>query len=153
MDSSVVYSPVAKVADVAPGTAIQVDVGETIVAVYNLDGKFYQYPSPPYFPMAVISMAAADYNRDGLLDVYLCTYRPAAPVGASPAGGVAQVEEGSFDWPDEFLSPERAREFRQRMADLGTATVSGSPQELARLQASEIEKYRAIAATAGIVPE
>jgi hypothetical protein len=67
--------------------------------------------------MAVISMSAADYNNDGLLDVYLCTYRPAAPAGASPAGGVAQVKEGDFDWPDEFFSPELAREYRRRLAD------------------------------------
>jgi hypothetical protein len=39
------------------------------------------------------------------------------------------------------------------MAELGTSTVGGSIQDLARLQASEIEKYRAIAAAAGIVPE
>src|SRR2546423_3981907 len=65
----------------------------------NRRGRFYQPPIPSYMPMAVISMAAADYNNDGLLDVYLCTYRPAAPVGASPAGGVAQVKEGDFDWP------------------------------------------------------
>ena len=67
--------------------------------------------------MAVISMAAADYNMDGLLDVYICTYRPAAPMGASPAGGVAQVKEGDFDWPDEFFSPEMAREYRRRLAE------------------------------------
>jgi hypothetical protein len=83
----------------------------------NRGGKFYQYPSPNYFPMAVISMSAADYNRDGLLDVYLCTYRPAAPSGASSAGGISQVEDGSFDWMDEFLSPEQAVEYRSRVAE------------------------------------
>ena len=83
----------------------------------NRGGKFYQYPIPSFMPMAVISMSAADYNNDGLLDVYFCTYRPAAPMGASPAGGVAQVEEGSFDWPDEFFSPEMAREYRRRLAE------------------------------------
>ena len=83
----------------------------------NRDGVFYQHPIPSFMPMAVISMAAADYNRDGLLDVYLCTYRPAAPAGDSPAGGVAQGKEGDFDWPDEFFSPELAREFRRRLAE------------------------------------
>ncbi len=83
----------------------------------NRRGFFFQHPIPPFMPMAVISMAAADYNNDGLLDVYLCTYRPAAPAGASPAGGVAQVKEGDFDWPDEFFSPEMAREFRRRLAE------------------------------------
>jgi len=83
----------------------------------NRGGKFFQYASPKFFPMAVISMSAADYNGDGLLDVYLCTYRPAAPMGASPAGGVAQVKEGDFDWPDEFFSPDMAREYRRRLAE------------------------------------
>jgi hypothetical protein len=83
----------------------------------NRSGKFFQYATPKYFPMAVISMAAADYNGDGLLDVYLCTYRPAAPAGASPAGGVAQVKESDFDWPDEFFSPEMAKEYRRRLAE------------------------------------
>jgi ASPIC/UnbV protein/VCBS repeat protein len=83
----------------------------------NRQGSFYQHPIPTFMPMAVISMAAADYNRDGLLDVYLCTYRPAAPMGASPAGGVAQIKEGDFDWPDEFFSPEMAREYRRRLAE------------------------------------
>jgi len=83
----------------------------------NRGGKFFQYATPKFFPMAVISMAAADYNKDGLLDVYICTYRPAAPAGASPAGGVAQVKDGDFDWQDEFLSPELAMEYRRRLAD------------------------------------
>lgn len=83
----------------------------------NREGRFHQHPIPSHMPMAVISMAAADYNGDGLLDIYLCTYRPAAPVGASPAGGVAQGKEGDFDWPDEFFPPEGAREFRRRLAE------------------------------------
>jgi hypothetical protein len=82
----------------------------------NRGGKFFQYPSPPHFPMAVISMTASDYNRDGLLDVYLCTYRPAAPSGGS-GGGISQVDDGSFDWMDEFLSPEQAKEYRRRVAE------------------------------------
>ncbi|HEV8543154.1 MAG TPA: CRTAC1 family protein, partial [Verrucomicrobiae bacterium] len=81
----------------------------------NRHGWFYQSPIPSFMPMAVISMSAADYNGDGLLDVYMCTYRPAAPAGASPAGGVAQ--QGDFDWPDEFFSPEMAREYRRREAE------------------------------------
>jgi hypothetical protein len=83
----------------------------------NRGGKFFQYRSPEHFPMAAISMSAADFNRDGLLDVYLCTYRPAAPSSASSAGGISAVEDGGFDWPDEFLSPEQAREYRRRVAE------------------------------------
>ncbi len=83
----------------------------------NRGGHFYQHPIPSFMPMAVISMAAADYNGDGLLDVYMCTYRPAAPMGASPAGGVAQVKEGAFDWPDEFFAPELAQEYKRKVAE------------------------------------
>jgi tripartite-type tricarboxylate transporter receptor subunit TctC len=53
----------------------------------------------------------------------------------------------------DIVAAVRATDFRNRMADLGTTTVGGTPQELARLQAAEIEKYRAIAASAGIAPE
>ncbi|MFO1497684.1 MAG: CRTAC1 family protein [Verrucomicrobiota bacterium] len=84
----------------------------------NRGGSFYQYPIPKFMPMAVISMAAADYNGDGLLDVYLCTYRPAAPAGSGTSGGYGQVaKEGDFDWPDEFFPPEQAREFRRRLSE------------------------------------
>jgi hypothetical protein len=84
----------------------------------NRGGAFYQPPIPKFMPMAVISMAAADYNGDGLLDIYLCTYRPAAPGGAGSSGGYAQAaKEGDFDWPDEFFSPELAAEFRRRLAE------------------------------------
>ena len=84
----------------------------------NRGGVFYQHPIPKFMPMAVISMAAADYNGDGLLDIYLCTYRPAAPAGSGASGGYAQVaKEGDFDWPDEFFSPEVAMEFRRRLAE------------------------------------
>lgn len=84
----------------------------------NRGGVFFQHPIPATMPMAVISMAAADYNGDGLLDLYLCTYRPAAPAGGGMSGGFGQVaREGDFDWPDEFFSPELAREFRRRIAE------------------------------------
>lgn len=79
----------------------------------NRQGVFFQHPVAKFMPMAAISMAAADYNKDGLLDVYICTYRPAPPVGSNPTGGVGDA----FDWPDEFFSPEVARDFRRRLND------------------------------------
>lgn len=84
----------------------------------NRDGVYVQHPIPKFMPMAVISMAAADYNGDGLLDVYLCTYRPAAPAGSGTGGGYGQLaRDGDFDWPDEFFTPDQAREFRRRLAE------------------------------------
>lgn len=83
----------------------------------NRQGVFFQHPIPNFMPMAAISMSAADYNLDGLLDVYICTYRPAAPAGASPAGGVAQGKDGDFDWPDEFFDANLAREYRRRVSE------------------------------------
>ncbi len=84
----------------------------------NRGGVYFQHPIPKFMPMAVISMAAADYNGDGLLDIYLCTYRPAPPAGSGAGGGFAGVaKEGDFDWPDEFFPPEVAREFRRRLAE------------------------------------
>lgn len=83
----------------------------------NEGGWFRQLPVPPHFPMAVISMAAADYNGDGLLDVYMCTYRPAAPLEMSPAGGVRQEEDAAHIWPEEFFDPAMAREYRRREAE------------------------------------
>jgi hypothetical protein len=80
----------------------------------NRGGVFYQAPIPKFMPMAVISMSAADFNGDGLLDVYCCTYRPAAPAGS--AGGYARAAKAAeFDWPDEFFPPDLAQEFRRRL--------------------------------------
>ncbi len=59
-------------------------------------------------------MSAADYDKDGLLDVYACTYRPAVLGGSSPAGGVASDSE---NWPDEFLPPDVAKDYYQRHAE------------------------------------
>jgi hypothetical protein len=66
-------------------------------------------------PKLAISMSAADFNRDGLLDLYIATYRPAVLGGSSPAGGVAG---GSSNWPYEFLFPAVAKEYYRRHDEL-----------------------------------
>ncbi len=81
----------------------------------NRGGTFVQHKAPPWSPMAVVSMSAADYNKDGLLDVYVCTYRAAAPPQSAPGGGVAAVGTDDFDWMDEFLPPDQAQEYRRRL--------------------------------------
>jgi hypothetical protein len=72
----------------------------------------------PYF---AVSLSAADYNGDGLLDVYISTYRPAMLEGATPSGGAAAIGD---TWPEEYFSPEEAREYRKRFA----ATRQGGGQ-------------------------
>lgn len=78
----------------------------------NNGGWFSESTLSP-LPRLAISMSAADFNNDGLLDVYICTYRPAVLGGSSPAGGVAS---GSDNWPDEFLSESVAKEYYKRHA-------------------------------------
>lgn len=55
-------------------------------------------------PRLVSAMAAADYNGDGLLDVYLCTYGPTA--AGKPVDG----------WAGKLCSPEIAREMVRRQS-------------------------------------
>lgn len=81
---------------------------------FENNGGWFSEVTTMELPRLAISMSASDYNGDGLLDVYLCTYRPAVLGGSSPAGGVAA---GSSDWPDEFLSPEVAKEYYRRHAE------------------------------------
>ena len=96
----------------------------------NTGGLFVQHKAPPWSPMAVVSMSAADYNRDGLLDVYLCTYRPAAPPQSAPGGGVAAVGTDDFDWMDEFLPRDQAAEYRRRLKAERARTPDGAFPDL-----------------------
>lgn len=67
----------------------------------NEDGQFVDcsesHLADP-LPYLVTSASAADYNGDGLLDVYLCTY-------GFPAYGAATVD----DWASEMLPADQAR--------------------------------------------
>lgn len=53
----------------------------------------------------------------------------------------------------ELVKIIQSREYKQRMVESGTEAVGGAPGELAAFQKSEIDKYRKIAAVAGIKPE
>jgi tripartite-type tricarboxylate transporter receptor subunit TctC len=46
----------------------------------------------------------------------------------------------------------RSADYKQRMAEAGAEAVASTPDELGQLQRREIEKYRKIAAVAGITP-
>ena len=58
-------------------------------------------------PALVSSISAADYNNDGLLDIYLCTY---SPIEESNRFQVANKPM----WFNLFLTPEQANEFSRR---------------------------------------
>ena len=89
----------------------------------NREGRFSERPQESALPFLAISMAAADYNGDGLLDVYLSTYRPAVLAGAGKSGGDAAA---TGKWPEEFLEPEQAKEYfrKHSAANDGTELFS-----------------------------
>ncbi len=86
-------------------------------------------------PYLVVSMSAADYNGDGLLDVYFSTYRPAvlesivtdeseqvaeAMEDTPASGGMGSTARDAASWTDEFLSSDDAR----RLVSLAAANSS-----------------------------
>lgn len=78
----------------------------------NQAGYFHNVKQEGGLPMLAVSMSAADYNGDGLLDFYLLTYRPATiSDSAAPSGGVGGEDTA---WPEQFFEPEMAAEFRRR---------------------------------------
>ena len=53
----------------------------------------------------------------------------------------------------EFVRIARTTDFRQKWLEAATDVVGSTPEELARFQLTEIEKYRKIAQAAGMKPE
>ncbi|MCZ6795569.1 MAG: VCBS repeat-containing protein, partial [Planctomycetota bacterium] len=77
----------------------------------NAGGRFSERAVGLALPYLAISLAAADYNADGLLDVYLSTYRPAVLAGAGKSGGDSAA---AGKWPQEFLGDRQAKEYYRR---------------------------------------
>ena len=83
---------------------------ERCVYYENAGAWFREVEQEIALPPLAVSLAAADYNGDGLLDVYVSTYRP-GDVGT----GIGIESGGSGkSWPERFLSAEDAAEFRRR---------------------------------------
>ena len=92
----------------------------------NQDGRFVHRPdAAASLPYLAVSTSASDYNGDGLLDVYISTYRPAVledivsrpslhDGGLGPMGGVARTAR---EWPDQFLDADQAREYYRQHAE------------------------------------
>ena len=53
----------------------------------------------------------------------------------------------------EFVRIAHTDDFKQKWLAAATEVVGSTPEELARFQLSEIEKYRKIAQAAGMKPE
>ena len=77
----------------------------------NTGSWFEEIKQDTALPALVISISAADYNRDGLLDLYFSTYRM-GELGTGNTGLAPQ--DNSSKWPERFLSAEEASEFRKR---------------------------------------
>ena len=76
----------------------------------NQNGKFVDKTAQSIttgLPALVSSISAADYNNDGLLDIYLCTY---SPIEESNRFQVANKPM----WIDLFLTPEQGKEVIKR---------------------------------------
>lgn len=84
---------------------------ERMTYLENAGGKFRAVEQKKAeLPFLATSLAAADYDGDGLLDLYVTTYRRGSLAGGIP--GFAG-EEGT-DWCSKYLPPGEARMFRKK---------------------------------------
>jgi hypothetical protein len=84
---------------------------ERMTYLENVEGRFRIVEQKKTdLPFLATSLAAADYDGDGLLDLYVTTYRRGNLTGGVP--GFAG-EEGT-DWCSKYLSAEEAGMFRKK---------------------------------------
>jgi hypothetical protein len=84
---------------------------ERMTYLENVEGRFRVVEQKKTeLPFLATSLAAADYDGDGLLDLYVTTYRRGNLTGSIP--GFAG-EEGT-DWSAKYLPAEEAKMFRKK---------------------------------------
>lgn len=103
---------------------------------FENDGFWFKRVEDPWtkdLPSLASSISAADFNNDGLLDFYICTYRPEA-LGDSNPGLVGNGGSGNtgLSWPDRFLNEEDAKEYMRlhRETDHNFLDQVGPPNSL-----------------------
>lgn len=74
-------------------------------------------------PALVSSISTTDFNRDGLLDVYLSTYSPIEEANRF-------AEKSTPLWLKHFLTPEQALEFEERNRGVHRFTNRSGPPNL-----------------------
>ncbi len=78
------------------------------------NGSWFTESKAPWtqeLPLLAVSISAADYNRDGLLDFYVCTYRPEALGDSNPGLGGGGSGNTGLTWPERFLSGKEAARY------------------------------------------
>jgi len=101
---------------------------ERSIYLMNDEGRFVDrsnsHVSEP-LPYLVTSMSAADFNGDGLVDIYFSTYGP-----SNLGDRVSETAPDKAAWADKFLTAKEASEIKSRyktshrwLADVGPPNV------------------------------
>ena len=88
---------------------------ERSLFLVNVGGRFEPHAKPVSngsLPWLVTSASAADFNNDGLLDLYICTYSP-LDISSRTSG---LPDRSSLEWARRFLPAEQAAEVVRRRA-------------------------------------
>ena len=121
---------------------------DTSLLLLNDGGKFTDRTAALVaggLPALVTSVSAADYNGDGLTDLYLSTYSP-----LDITERLTGKSRGGPDWAQQFLSPAEQKEVVARQAEAhGFLGQVGPPNILLVNRGGRFERAPEWAAVAG----